>query len=440
MEKVKQKFGDYQSYAKELWLLALPIIMGNLGNMLIGVGDVFVAAKHSTLTLAAISIATAIFMTLMIGGLGLLYSISPVVSHLRGQKLRTKNLFAVTVVYAMFLAMIFFVIIRIGALLVGYIGFDPVLVPMIKEYMMICSYSIFGAFLYNSLKEFLQAYEIVMLPNLIAIIGIFLNLVLCFMFVFGLWGAPEMGVKGLAWAAVVVRSFMGLWLLFVCLPFFRGSTNNVSKYLFDLLKIGWPMSIALCLEFSGFNISAILVGKISPLFAAAHNLIITCASVSFMIPLSISNAIAVKVAYSDGAGDFTLLKNYAYTGIVMILIYMSFSAFLFVTFPRQLIGLFTSDNLVLAVAVPVMFIVACFQIFDGLQVAFSGVLRGLKMTKPIMLNIFLAYWVIGIPFGAWLAFSKGIVLAGFWSGLAVALFVASLISGTIIKNKFKELR
>lgn len=439
MENVKNKFLDYQSYANELWLLALPIIMGNLGNMLIGVGDVFVAAKHSTITLAAISIASAIFMTLMIGGFGLLYSISPVISHLRGKKKRTKNLFAVTIFYAMFLSLIFFVLIRIGALFVGAIGFDPMLTPMIKEYMMICSYSIFGAFLYSALKEFLQAYEIVMLPNLIAIIGIFLNIVLCFVFVFGLLGCPEMGVKGLAWSTVVVRSFMGLWLLIMCLPFFRGSTKNVSKYVFELLIIGWPMSVALCLEFSGFNISAILVGKISPILAAAHNLIITCASVSFMIPLSISNAIAVKVAFSRGAKDYDMLKKYAKTGVWMILMYMSFAAFLFVTFPKQLIGLFTADNAVLSAAIPVMLIVACFQIFDGMQVAFSGILKGLKYTKPIMLTIFLAYWVIGIPFGAWLAFSKGIVLAGFWSGLAVALFVASLVSGSILKNKFKEL-
>jgi len=440
METIKLKINTYRGYIRDLLSLSIPIIIGNLGNMLIGVGDVFVAAKHSTDTLAAISIATAIFMSIFIAGIGLLSSISPVISNLRGQRQQTKNLFAISIIYSLILSLIFFLIIRVSLPFIDKIGLTPTLTPMVKQYLDIASFSIFGAYIFNALKEFLQAYEIVILPNLISIVAIFGNLALCFILVFGLFGFPALGVKGLAITAVIVRSLMGLVLLFYCAKFFKGKINKATSYIKDLFKIGWPISIAIFLEFSGFNVTAVLVGKISSALAAAHNLIITFASVTYMVPMSISNAMAVKVGYANGENNFLNLKRYSIAGIFLILVFMSFTAFLFVTIPKNLIEIFTTDITVLALALPVMFIVACFQIFDGLQIAFSGILRGLKTTKPILLTTALAYWIIGIPIGCILAFKYHIVLAGFWTGLAIALFVASFVSGGILLLKFKKLK
>ncbi|MEI8377185.1 MAG: MATE family efflux transporter [bacterium] len=439
METIKEKINTYQVYISDLLVLSWPIIIGNLGNMLIGVGDVFVAAKHSTDTLAAISIATAIFMSIFIAGIGLLSSISPVISNLRGQKQKTKNLFAISIIYSIILSIIFFLIVRLSLLFIDQIGLTPALTPMVKQYLDIVSYSIFGAYIFNALKEFLQAYEIVILPNLISIAAIFGNLALCFILVFGLFGFPALGVKGLAIATLIIRSLMGLALFIYCAKFFKGKIKKATKYIKDLFKIGWPISAALFLEFSGFNITAVLVGKISSAMAAAHNIIITFAGVTYMIPMSISNAMAVKVGYANGENNFLDLKRYSIAGVILILVFMSFTAFLFVTIPKNLIEIFTNDIAVIALAIPVMFIVACFQIFDGLQIAFSGIFKGLKVTKPIMLTTALAYWIIGIPIGCVLAFKYHIVLAGFWTGLAIALFVASFVSGGILLIKFKKL-
>jgi len=435
-----EKFHIYRGYIKNLWILSVPIIIGNLGNMLIGVEDVFVAARHSTATLAAISVATAIFMSIFICGIGFLISISPVISNRRGARKRTKKLFATSIIYALLLSLIFFAITQLSLLFIDKIGLTPVLTPMVKEYISICSFSIFGAYLYNALKEFLQAYEIVVVPNLISIAAIILNPILCFALVFGLWGIPELGVKGLAIAAVIIRSLMGISLLIYCLPFLKGKIEHATEYLKDLFKIGYPIAIALFAEFSGFNATAILVGKISTVLAAAHNIILTFAGVAFMIPMAISNATAVKVGFANGSKNFFDIKKYSISGVIMILAFMSFSAFLFIQIPDFLIRIFTNDEAVIKTALPVMFIVACFQIFDGMQVGFSGILKGLKLTKPIMLTTALAYWLVGIPIGCVLAFKYHIVLFGFWSGLALALLTASLISGTILIWKFRQLK
>lgn len=434
------KINTYRGYIKDLLGLSIPMIIGNLGTMLIGVEDVFVAARHSTQTLAAISVATAIFMSIFICGIGFLISISPVISNRRGARQRTKNLFVMSIIYALILSIVFFLITRLSLVFVDQIGLTQGLTPMVKEYIDICSFSIFGAYLYNALKEFLQAYEIVIVPNLISIAAIIINPIICFMLVFGLWGAPELGVKGLAITAVIIRSLMGLSLFLYCLPFLKGKISQATEYLRDLFKIGYPIAVAMFVEFSGFNATAILVGKISTVLAAAHNIIITFAGVTYMVPMAIGNAMAVKVGFANGSRDFCEMKRYAISGSLLILTFMSFTAFLFIKIPDVLIKLFTKDIAVLQAALPVMLIVACFQIFDGLQVGFSGILKGLKLTKPIMFTTALAYWLIGIPIGCYLAFWHHIVLFGFWLGLAIALLTASTISGTITVWKFKKLK
>lgn len=439
METFIEKFNIYRAHIKDLWILSFPIIIGNLGNMLIGAEDVFVAARHSTETLAAISVATAIFMSIFICGIGFLTSISPVIANRRGGRQTSKNLFLASIIYALIIGLIFFFVTRLSLLFIGKIGLMPVLTPMVEEYIGICSFSIFGAYVYTALKEFLQAYEIVMMPNLISIIAIIINPILCFVLVFGLFGVPALGVRGLAVAAVLIRSLMGISLFLYCLSFLKGQIFKVTDYIKDLLKVGYPIAITMFAEFSGFNATAILVGKISTVLAAAHNVIITLAGVTYMVPMAISNAIAVKVGFANGRNDLKEVKKYSIAGILMIFAFMSFTAFLFVKIPRLLINIFTSDYGVITAALPVMLIVACFQVFDGMQVAFSGILRGLKFTKPIMFTTALAYWLIGIPIGCIFAFKYNIVLFGFWLGLAIALLTASSISGTITVWKFKKL-
>ena len=151
------KIKEYKEYAKQLVELSIPIILGNVGNMLIGVGDVIVAGRHSTITLAAISIATAIFMTFLIAGIGFIASISPVVSNLRGMRIPSKNLFRVTTIYSLLIGLLFFVLIRLITPLVPYMGLADNLSFYVVEYLEISSWGTFAGLLFVAFKEFLQA-------------------------------------------------------------------------------------------------------------------------------------------------------------------------------------------------------------------------------------------------------------------------------------------
>ena len=433
------KIKEYKNYAKQLIELSIPIILGNVGNMLINVGDVIVAGRHSTTTLAAISVASAIFMTFIIAGVGFMASISPVVSNLRGQRIPSKNLFRVTTIYSLLIGLIFCVLIWLIIPTVPYMGLAENLSYYVVEYLEISSWGTFAGLLFVAFKEFLQAYEIVVFPNLIVVAAIFLNVFLNIVFVFGYFGFPELGVKGLAIASLIVRWLMALVLFIYCLPFLKGKAKKYGNYIKDLIKTGWPISLAMFFEFLGFNITAVLVGKFSSVYAACHNIIVTMTGATYMVPLSISNAAAIKVGFANGERNIQNIKRYTLTGYILIIGYMLSNMVLYGVFPNQLLKIFTKDPVVIATCLPVFSIVLCFLLFDGMQCACAGALKGLKETKPIMWTMAFAYPFVSIPIGCILAFKFNIVLNGFWIGLACGIFVASVISNTILLRKIKKL-
>ncbi|HSA07015.1 MAG TPA: MATE family efflux transporter [Candidatus Gastranaerophilales bacterium] len=437
---IKTSFNIYKNYAKELLFFSLPIIMGNLGHVLIGAGDVFVAARHGSSTVQAISIATSISMSIYIVGIGLMASISPVLANYRGERKRTKKFFMASVNYSLILALIFCIITLLSVLFIDKMGFEAGLVPLIKEYIIICAFSVFGAYLHFGLKEFLQSYEIVFLPNIISIAAIFVNILLNVLLVFGIWIFPELGIKGLAIASLIVRSFMGLTLFLYCLKFIKGSVKMDKPYLNQLIKIGYPISLGLLFEFLGFNIITIIVGRISGVYAAAHTIVLTLASITFMIPLAISNAVAVKAGYANGAGNYLDLKRFSVVGTAISLVFMGSAGVLFFLIPEFFIKIFTSDIKLLEVCIPLLYVAALFQVFDGLQVVLGGILKGLKMTSIVFFAMFAGYWIIGIPLGSILAFKFNLNLLGYWIGLAFALFSISFVMFIILFRKFTVLK
>lgn len=430
----------YQQYIKELFNLALPIIMGNLGIILIGAGDVFVAAKYSTNTLASISIANSIISIIFLFGIGLLGSISPLLSNFRGEKNNVKKYFLPTINFALIMGFLSCVFILFSILIVERLGFSSVLLPDIKEYMFICAFSSFGAYLQMALKEFLQAYEIVIFPNLISIIGVILHLFLDFVFVFGLLGVPAMGTLGLAVATILSRTILGLIMLLYCLNFIRVIKYRDFQYFYHLLKIGFPIAISILLEVFAFNVITVLVGRISGVYAAAQNILLTLTTATFMIPMAISNAIAVKVGFANGAGNFIDLKKYAFSGIAVSVGFMAICAVCFISFPKLFVNIFTQDPSLVKICVPILILAGLFQIFDGMQVSLGGVFKGLKKTKIVMLGNFTAYWLIGLPLGILLSFKFGMMLFGFWIGLTIAIFSLALILFFILVIEIKKMK
>ncbi len=429
----------YSKYISEISKIAAPIIMGNLGFILIGVGDVIVAGRHSTDTLAAISLATAIINCITTFGIGILVSISPILSNYRGAGKNPEKYFYPSLRFTAVLSVIISAAILLFIPFIGKLGFSQNLTPLIKDYFFITAFSVFGGYLHCMAKEFLQAFEIVMFPNLLTIFCIFLNVILNIIFVFG-WGIiPEMGTPGLAIASLLVRYFMGIVLFLYCFKKVKVKNSNDRGYYKDMLKVGLPSSFAIMIEFVAFNLITVLMGRISGAYAALQNIVCTITTVSFMVPLAIGNATAVKVGFSNGAKEYSELKKYAYTGLSISVIFMALSAICVAIAPGIILSLFTKDLYLIEIGVPVVYILCFFQIFDGLQAALAGIFRGLKQTSIIMWANFIAYWLVAIPLGCTFAFYYKLNLKGFWYGLIVSSIILCVIMFTNLMIKFKKM-
>ncbi len=437
MEAIKSN--RYKHYFFELLTLAVPILIGNLGHTLIGATDILVVAGYNINSLAAISIANSILFTIFIFGLGVSTAISVILSNMRGAKQKIKKYLPSSILFSIFLSIIFSIICYTTKFLVPYMGFGEELVPYIQQYIGIVSFSIIGIYLYEGIKQFLQAYEIVKFPNILLLIAVVLNLIFDIVFVFGFGFIPPMGVKGAAIATSLVRTIVGLVMLIYVIRFINIKTKPDYKYMMRIIKIGSPIGTALLLEFLAFNIITILVGRENGILSAVHNILITITSATYMVPMSISTALAVKVSYYYGAEKPLEIKRYSYTALIAGVGFMAAAGIMLAIFPEQLIKLFTKDTNVLRIAVPVVIITAIYQVFDGFQTVMGGVLKGFKMTKFVSLSVLTGYWIVGMPIAVILVGQYHMSLKGYWIALAVSLCIIGIIQAFAARYKFNKI-
>jgi MATE family multidrug resistance protein len=364
-----------------------------------------------------------------------------VLSNFRGEGKPAKKYFYPTVRFAMIMAFIMMLVVLACVPFIDFMGFEEHLIPAIKQYMIISAFATFGGYLHCMAKEYLQSFEIVLFPNILNIFCIFLNIGLNILFVFGWKFIPSMGAIGIAIASLITRLFMGIVLFAYCFKRIKieKSSGNNKLYYKDLLKVGLPASIAIMIEFAAFNIVAVIMGRISGIYAAAHNILCTLTSVSFMIPLAVSNAMAVKVGFANGAKQYDELKKYAFTGMKVCSGFMACSAIFIGCFPEFLIKLFTVDAELIKVCVPIVYVLCAFQIFDGWQVSLSGIFRGIKKTKIVMISNFITYWFMAFPLGCFLALKVGLNLMGFWISIGLSAIVLCTTMFVIMQNKFRKM-
>ena len=434
-------YKKFYIYAKELLRLTLPMIMGGIGFAFIFVGDVFVAARYSTDVLAAVSISGAITSIIFMFGIGMLSSVSAYLSNRLGAKKSAKSYLIPSIKFAEILAFISFLTI-IGVIpFFKKLGFEEKLIPMMNIYTFIFAFSTFGDYLFKTMKEFLQSYKIVFVPNIIVIIAIFVNLFANWILAFGIGPIPEMGEAGLALATVISRTFMGLSVLFFYLYKFK--LKIVKKAYTDYYKsmgeIGLPISLAICIEFLAFNLITILMGRISGLYSAAESILVAIINTTFMVPMSVSVATTIKVGYSNGAKNLEDIKRYSLVSCIISEIFMLLCGIIIAMFPVQIIKLFTSDAELIKIMIPIMILLAIFEITDGLQVTLSGIFKGLKDTKIVMITNFISYLVIGLPIGTYFAIIKEQNLFGFWIGLSVTSILLCVILGLRLLKTLKKL-
>jgi MATE family multidrug resistance protein len=424
---------------KELLKFAVPIIIGQVGLMLVGTGDMIIAGRYSRECLAAIGLAISIANPIQISVLGLQFAISPLLAQKRGNGESIEKYFWTVLVYSMLISVVSCVLTYLSFMIVPWLNYGEKLNPIIIDYLIITSFSSFGLCLYQGMKEFFQAQEKIFAANLVAIIAVGVNLFFNYAFVFGAYGMPELKEEGLAWASLGVRMFMGLTLFFMAHKWWKKSRSIDWAFMKEMWQLGGPVAISLFFEIMAFCSVTLFVGKFAEIQTAANNLALNIGSLAFMIPLSISAAVGVKVGHAYGERNKEAILVYSQVSIFASFVFSVIMGSVFYFYPHAVMSLYTDDVLVLDWAKKLLFWVACFQLFDGAQATIAGILRGLSITKAASIAIFTGYWIIGIPLGYYLGFHAGLEAQGFWIGLALSLALVAMMLVTILVKKLKAL-
>jgi MATE family multidrug resistance protein len=266
------------------------------------------------------------------------------------------------------------------------------------------------------------------------IIANIINVVVNWILIFGHFGAPALGVAGAAWATVLSRVVMAACLLGVILYREHGRSPGLFDTSFRieagrmrrLIALGVPAALQLTLEVGVFAAASALAGRLAPAALAAHQIALNLAGLTFMVPLGIASAGAVRVGHGIGASDAHAASRAGWTALLLAALAMGSSAIVFLTIPQWLIGAFTSDDRVLRTGIALLAVAAVFQLFDGLQVVGTGVLRGLGDTRTPMLWNLAGHWFIGLPVAYVLAFRAGLGVVGLWWGLSSGLIICGV--------------
>lgn len=424
---------------KEILLFSLPIISGQIGQMLFGVGDIIVAGRYSSLAVAVIGVAAMVFATFLMIGIGVLLCTGPLASQIRGQGRSDdtflSNSYAVTFIVAAILTPILF----FNNLWINLLNLNPELTPYVIDYLRWSSFSLWPALLFQATKEYLQAQGKTYAANGIILFFNVINIGLNIVFMFGAFGILEMGIVGSALATLICRILMAVTVIIymrtVC-PFVIKMNVTTIKRIF---RLGLPIAFTLLCEVLVFATVTILVGGMTLTASASQSLVMNISSLTFMVPMAIGSAVSVLVGEQFGRRSLEGIKKYSQGAILLTVIFQLFFATLYLTFPSQIIALATGDTGVITYAAALLFWVGLFQIPDGIQIVLAGVMRGLNETKIPMIMGVVSYWMIGLPIGYYFAFKRNLEARGLWMGLAVGLTCMCVLLVIYYDNRVKKL-
>jgi MATE family multidrug resistance protein len=284
---------------------------------------------------------------------------------------------------------------------------------------------------YFALRRYLQAVHVVN-PIMFALVSAnVVNLVGDWALIYGHLGFPAMGITGSGWSTCVARIYMALVLLITLayveskrsLPDGMLAVGIDLKRVWALLKLGAPAATQILLEIGAFSAASALIAKLGPVPLSGHEIALNCAALTFMVPLGISSAAAVRVGHQLGRGDPARAHLAGWSAILLGAAFMTCTGLVFVMLSKQIARLFTPDRAVIRVGASLLLVAAAFQLFDGLQTVATGALRGSGDTRTPMLANLVAYWFIGLPFGYLLCFRFGLGALGIWIGLCIGLTI-----------------
>lgn len=417
--------------------LAAPVVIAELGWIAMGVVDIAMVGRLGPASIGAVGVGSILFFAVAVFGIGALLGLDPLVAQAFG----ARRFYDCQrwLVHGVGLSLLLSVPLTVfAAILIGVLdrwGLDPGVQDLAGPYLWKVLWSMLPLLLYTTFRRYLQAIGLVTPVMTALVTANLVNVGVNWLLIFGNLGAPQLGVDGAAWATCTARIYLAIFLFVTILRHHRRLGWGLRKVplrlerkcLARLVTLGLPAAVQVTLEVGVFAVVTLLAGQLEPVDLAAHQVVLNIASVTFMVPLGIGSAGAVRVGHAIGRCDLAGAQRAGWSALTLGGGFMTAAAIVFVMEPRPLLSLFTLDAAVVQSGVALLLVAALFQLFDGLQGVATGVLRGLGDTRTPMLWNLGGHWVVGLPVGYLLAFVLGWGVVGLWIGLSIGLTVVGVV-------------
>jgi MATE family multidrug resistance protein len=415
--------------------LAGPVALGELGWMAMGLVDTMIVGRVGPEALGAVSIGSHLFFTVAITGIGMLLGLDYLVSHAHGAGRPDEARRAL--VQGLYLSLLLAAVLTLVVLgldgTLDRFGLDAGVAAATRPYLRALTWGLLPLLLYATLRRYLQALGRVRAIMAALLTANLINLVANWLLVFGNWGFPALGAEGSGWATTAARVYLFLFLLVVFVRHQRRTAGNLAlpwrlepARLVQVARLGLPAATQLLLECGVFAAATVLAGGLTTAALAAHQVSLSAAAFTFMVPLGISSAAAVRVGHARGRGDDAGAARAGWAALLLSAGFMLVAALLFLLAPEPIVRVFTNAPEVVSTAVALLAVAAAFQLFDGLQVVATGALRGFGDTRTPMLANLAGHWLLGLPIGALLCYRAGWGVFGLWTGLCIGLIAVCL--------------
>lgn len=441
-----------EQYRRNLQL-SLPIVLSQVGQMLTQLADTVMVGQYGgadPLPLASVSFGSSISFIFLIGCIGLALGLTPLIGerYVRGEQEESKRLFHNAIIFYTTLGLTIGLVQWVCVPLLYHMGQPAEVVDGAIPYIHMLAYSVPFMMLFFSFKQLLEGVGNTKTVMVITLVANVMNVGLNWLLIYGHWGLPEMGVAGAGLATTLSRvasaaMAIGYFALHrTYAPYLKGFTLrcfNLARVRL-LLRIGLPIAAQMFLESSAFVGTGIMIGWLGAEPLSANQIAITLGNCAFMVILSIGSAATIRISHCYGAKNLAELKLATRATYHLVLMWSAFASLVFILFRHDIPRLFTDNEAVIRITADMMFYVAMYQLWDGMQNVSVGILRGLQDVKIIMPIAFVAYWLLNLPSGYLFGFTCGMGAAGFFLSYSVGLSVAALLMMWRIKRRIRALR
>ncbi len=427
----------YGQYYRSIGRLALPLFIGQLGNIAVAFADNIMVGQYSTEALASASFVNNFFNIAIFACVGFTYGLTPLIGAVfaSGESDRIGRMVRVglrvntafTVLLSLIMLAVYFNLDRMGQ--PGH------LMPLIKPYYLIVLAGMLPVMLFNVLAQWSYAINNTGLPTWIVLGANVVNVAGNYMLIYGHFGAPELGLTGAGISTLTARLLCAAAMFAVFFgtrigaPFRHGFRRGAAESGENMLiaRTGFPVSMQMTFETASFSGSAIMAGWLGAIPLAAFQIVAVSGMLGFCLYYSIGAAMAIPLSHASGRGDAVAMRRIAYGGYHMILACMVVVCVVFLSFGHVIMSFFSSDVAVVAAAMAVIVPIVLYQLGDATQIAFANALRGTSHVLPMLYIAFVSYIVIGLPVTYALGFPAGLGLFGIVLSFSVCLMIAAVL-------------